>query len=293
MSPHHGLDFNFARLPFTLLIIVAQAVHADLPYNPTRIFATQDSIYILDPASITLPQGQLRSFKTGTNLDAGSLSAKTIGFLPWYDPNASNTNSATSYTPILDTDGGIAVLAGNCSIGAAGSSLYKFTPATSKWAKQTLGDDTGSSGSNTLTGARFLASGVSFSPNMTGQEMDLFVFGGMCPFANTTAENWMTSASYSNSLLKVQEKTSGGDRLSIITQNSQQPIAEAGFTFTPLQATYKDTSSGSSVVEQDFLLLGGHTNGGFMNMSLIAILSLPQASWTFVAVDSPTKRRNC
>jgi len=289
MSPHQGLSANVARLPFTLLILIAQAVHADLPYNPTRIFATQDNIYILDPASATLPQGQLRSFKTNTNLDAGSLSAKTVGYLPWYDPNASNTNSATSYTPVLDTDGGIAVLAGNCSVGVGGSSLYKFTPATSRWARQGLGDDTGSGGSNTLTGATYLGAGVSFSPSFTGGEMDLFVFGGMCPFANNTAETWMTSASYSNSLLKVQEKTTG-DRISITNQNLQQPVAEAGFTFTPLEATYTNTSSGPNVVEQDFLLLGGHTNGGFMNMSLIAILSLPQASWTFVAVNTPNDK---
>lgn len=289
MSPHHGAGANVVRLPFTLLILIAQAVYADLPYNPTHIFATQNNIYILDPASITLPQGQLRSFKTNTNLDSSSLSAKTVGYLPWYDPNASNTNSATSYTPVLDTDGGIAVLAGSCSVGVGGSSVYKFTPATSRWAKQTLGDDTGSGGSNTLTGASYLGAGVSFSPSFTGGEMDLFVFGGMCPFANTTAENWMTSAAYSNSLLKVQEKTTG-DRLSITNQNSQQPLAEAGFTFTPLAATYTNTSSGPNVVEQDFLLLGGHTNGGFMNMSLIAILSLPQASWTFVAVNTPNDK---
>lgn len=288
MPQRRNLDVQFASLPFTLLLLLTQAV-ADLPYNPTRIINTQDTVYILDPASLTLPHGQLRSFKTNTNLDAGSLSAKTVGYLPWYNATQSNTNSALAYTPILNTDGSIAVLAGNCSAGVAGSALYKFTPATSQWAKQTLGDDTGVAVSNTLTGASYLGAGVSFSPNMTGQEMDVFVFGGMCPFANTTADTWMTSAKYSNSLLKIQEKTSG-DRLSVISQTSQLPVAEAGFTFTPLQATYSNTSSGSNVVQQDFLLLGGHTNGGFMNMSLIALLSLPQASWTFVSVTTPSDK---
>jgi len=277
----------FARLPIGLVFLLLQMVDANLPYNPTNILSASDTVYILDPASDSLPQGQLRSFKTNSNLNANSLSTSTIGTLPWYQSTDSVVNSALAYTPVLDSDGGIAVVAGNCAAGVDGSSLYKYTPSSGKWSNSTLTN--GAPDSKILVGASFMSSAVSFSPNMAANEMDFYMFGGMCPFANSTANTWMTSATYSDSLLQVQEKTTG-DTLYVVNQNSPSPIAEAGFTFTPLQATYSNSSSGVHVVGQDFLLLGGHTDGGFMNMSLIAVLAMPQASWTFVSVDSPNDK---
>jgi len=40
--------------------------------------------------------------------------------------------------------------------------------------------------------------------------------------------------------------------------------------------------------QQNFVLLGGHTQTAFINMSQVAIWSLPEESWSFVTVASPT-----
>ena len=69
-----------------------------------------------------------------------------------------------------------------------------------------------------------------------------------------------------------------------VTNSRGPPIAEAGFTITGLTPTF----SNSTGQQQNFVLLGGHTQTAFINMSQLAIWSLPEESWTFVTVDSPS-----
>jgi hypothetical protein len=71
-----------------------------------------------------------------------------------------------------------------------------------------------------------------------------------------------------------------------ITSNRGAPIAEAGFTITGLTPTYSN-GSGVMTQQQNFVLLGGHTQSAFINMSQVAIWSLPEESWSFVTVNSP------
>lgn len=72
-----------------------------------------------------------------------------------------------------------------------------------------------------------------------------------------------------------------------LTSSRGSPIAEAGFTVTGLTPTY---SNGSGVMTQgqNFVLVGGHTQTAFINMSQVAIWSLPEESWSFQTVDSPS-----
>ncbi|KAI7326839.1 hypothetical protein KC326_g115 [Hortaea werneckii] len=66
------------------------------------------------------------------------------------------------------------------------------------------------------------------------------------------------------------------------------PIAEAGFSITPLAPTYTLNSDGEAQTQQqDIVLLGGHTQTAFINMSQVALFSLPQESWTFLPVEQP------
>jgi hypothetical protein len=44
--------------------------------------------------------------------------------------------------------------------------------------------------------------------------------------------------------------------------------------------------------QQNFVLLGGHTQTAFINMSQVAIWSLPEENWSFVTVDSPPSSLN-
>jgi hypothetical protein len=70
-----------------------------------------------------------------------------------------------------------------------------------------------------------------------------------------------------------------------ITYSTSPPIAEAGFTFTGLSPTFSN-GSGLLTQQQNFVLLGGHTQTAFINMSQVAIWSDPEESWSFVTVAS-------
>ena len=76
-----------------------------------------------------------------------------------------------------------------------------------------------------------------------------------------------------------------------LTSSRGPPIAEAGFTITGLTPTYSN-GSGIMTQQQNFVLLGGHTQTAFINMSQVAIWSLPEESWSFVNVDSPSSSSN-
>lgn len=108
----------------------------------------------------------------------------------------------------------------------------------------------------------------------------------MCPTSTSTSSTtWQDEASYSNNILKI----SPGSSSYTISQSSatgSKPIAEAGFTLTGLAPSISNSSSGVATQAQNFVLLGGHTQTAFINMSQIAIFSLPQESWSYQNIDT-------
>ena len=69
------------------------------------------------------------------------------------------------------------------------------------------------------------------------------------------------------------------------------PIPEAGFTMTGLSPTFSNRSDGTQTQQQNFVLLGGHTSAAFINMSQVALFSLPEQGWTFIGVQQPDMSR--
>ncbi|KAI4289569.1 MAG: hypothetical protein L6R35_001165 [Caloplaca aegaea] len=67
------------------------------------------------------------------------------------------------------------------------------------------------------------------------------------------------------------------------------PVAEAGFTLTPLRPSFTHLGDGEQLMTQNYVLLGGHTQTAFVNMSQVALLSLPEQSWSFLPVEEPGK----
>lgn len=61
---------------------------------------------------------------------------------------------------------------------------------------------------------------------------------------------------------------------------------------TALTPAYSNSSAGVITQAQNFVLLGGHTQTAFTNMSQIAIYSLPQESWSYQTITSPTTSAN-
>ncbi|KAF4778899.1 hypothetical protein HER10_EVM0012132 [Colletotrichum scovillei] len=61
--------------------------------------------------------------------------------------------------------------------------------------------------------------------------------------------------------------------------------AEAGFSFTPLSPSISNRS-GIVTQQNRYVLLGGHTQQAFINMSSAAIWNLPEESWNFATVSA-------
>ena len=199
-----------------------------------------------------------------------------------------------SYIPLIDDRGTICVYSGQCEDGADGASLWAFTTVPAGvngiWKQQEISRD-GAFGANNYEGANFLAAGMGFSSTGNGSS-SIYIFGGMCPNSTTNnIQTWQSSANYSNSMLVLQPPSaSAGDGSEFVLSTVSSPgppIAEAGFTVTALQPTYFSSSYGSTNQQQNFVLLGGHTQTAFINMSQVALFSLPQQSWAFLPVDDP------
>ena len=273
---------HLSFLPATLLGLVARAL-AQLPYNPTRIITANNGslAYIFSPQASS-SQFSLSLLDTSESIDATTKSKEIFTALPFL-----SSSVAKSFTPVVDEEG-LDVLAGNCQDSAKGLELWRFTPDKNQkngtWeALQLVLDDA------TLS-SNFLAAGTSFSPSATLEDSAVYVFGGMCPNdGDLTASNWVSEAKYSNTMLTLSpESASDGTPYQLsMTGARAPPIAEAGLSMSPLTPSFTNSSTGSVSQQQNFVLLGGHTENAFINMSQAAIFSLPQESWTFVGIDDP------
>lgn len=267
-----------------------------LPYTPTTILLPQSSTgnkdiaYAFLPISQSNTQHQLVSLTISSSISQSNLSIQNISpTLPFA------SDDSTAFIPSISSEGEISVYTGSCSTSKS-SALWKFTPSNTSdigngtWNQQstnTAGDVT----SAALPGADFLSSGFSFSSlvEANASQSTMYIYGGMCSTSAATTSTWQSAANYSNHMLRLEPASSSSNTvytLDIIGSRGA-PIAEAGFTITGLTPTY---SNASSIVtqQQNFVLLGGHTQSAFINMSQVAIWSLPEESWSFVTLDAPT-----
>jgi len=276
-----------------LLTLVLPPAVALLPYSPTAVLPSTsdvDVLYIIRQESRDSSTLKLLSLNTSGMLTSKGLATTTVSeTLPF-----TNKENGTSYIPFTGSQGSIYVYAGQCSDGPSGATMWGFTPGADSlsgtWLKETVSVDKTVDISN-YQGAGYLAAGMDFSSTVNGSS-DFYIFGGMCP--NSTAldvENWQASANYSDFMISLQPilATSGvTSGLSMSSASSRgPPIPEAGFTATGLQPTFFSSSEGNNSQQQTFALLGGHTQYAFINMSQVALFSLPQQTWTFLPVDDP------
>ena len=263
---------------------------ADLPYNPTRLLYNDKVgsplVYVLEPDSTDVPKGRLRALHSDKKtLDGKSLPLGTISTsLPFL-----GDNERIAYTAAVDDRGNINVYAGQCSGGPKASSLWQFKPDASSadgegtWSKKTVGTDDADLSSGQPLGSNYLASSVAFS-STPDSDPTIYSFGGMCPDGQIKNDDWTAAAKYSDQMVKLLQESKSDYDFELGTGKGQ-PIAEAGFSVTALQPSYINMSGGTRSKQQNFLLLGGHTQDAFINMSQVAVLSLPQASWTFLEVN--------
>ncbi|KAI9734841.1 MAG: hypothetical protein M1834_001920 [Cirrosporium novae-zelandiae] len=277
VSPAHS------ALSSLLITILATSVTADLPYRPTRAFLSpkydNQLLYIFLPSAAGSETFQFLSLNVSSTLDA------------------SKSNSTQPFTPVIDQDGNLTVYTSQCAQGAEGAELWHFVSDKSSetgngtWSQLSLSKT--SLKDKTMNGANFLASGMAYS-SMVGDVADIYMFGGMCPNSSASQDTWVSYANYSNAMLSMAASTSSESTTEqpasyslALAQARGPPIAEAGFTVTGLSPTYTNSSSGQQSEQQNFVLLGGHTANAFINMSQVALFSLPEQSWSFLPVNQP------
>jgi hypothetical protein len=281
-------------------LLFQHATAQSLPYIPTAIFlspTTHNLAYIFLPSTSSSSQSQLASLNISASIQSSNLSLETLtSDLPFLD--GQSTGQQTAYIPSISSSGSLGVYAGQCT---KSSSFWIFTPSDDSttqnvgagtWKQMSTGISTSVS-AKALPDANFLASSFSFSTIVDSNDTQrtVYAFGGMCPTGTTSnITTWQSTALYSNTMLKLLYASPTSYDLSLSNSAGNIPIAEAGFTLTALTPTFSNSSTGVVTQAQNFVLLGGHTSTAFINMSQVALFSLPQESWSFQSIDPASSK---
>ncbi|CAO2658555.1 Nn.00g062780.m01.CDS01 [Neocucurbitaria sp. VM-36] len=265
---------------------------AQMPYNPTRILQHDNLLYVFQPSSQAPYQFQLGSIDVSSPVVAADLPYTTLyPTLPFLDDQ-----QLRAFTPVLDNGGNLTVYTGDCTQGASGGQVWSFTPDSSEkigkgsWSREGLSVE--DSKHVASLGANFLNGGIAFSSIVGGDAADTgaFFFGGMCPTQNENSDDWQSAANYSNLMVTLQPSSSESETIDYrldMSSTRGPPIPEAGFTMTGLSPTFSNRSDSTQTQQQNFVLVGGHTSAAFINMSQVALFSLPEQGWTFIGVQQP------
>ncbi|RAR12593.1 galactose oxidase kelch beta-propeller [Stemphylium lycopersici] len=288
-----AFEIRIRRMLVLLHISLLSTVAAQMPYNPTRILQSNDTLYAFRPSSKSSTQFQLSTIDISSTVEASDLPYNTLySTLPFLDDNNSRP-----FTPVLDNGGGLTVYTGDCALGASGVEIWSYTPDSNgrgSWSKQNVSVVDSSHAS--IMGPNYLNDGISFSSVVGGDAAiaGAYFFGGMCPNASDTTSDWQSAANYSNFMVTLEPSEATDEDISYdmdVSSSRGPPIPEAGFTITGLLPTFSDRKDGTQIQQQNFVLIGGHTSTAFINMSQIALFSLPEQGWTFTGVQQPDTTR--
>lgn len=275
-------------LLFILHLFLYPVSASAVPYTPSHILGSSlrnDSLlYLLLPGSSDGEEQttttSFLSLNVSQNVDAGNPPYTTLlDQVPFR-----SEDPAAAFVPVIDQRGTIKVYTGDCQNARNPGALWQFTPdldspiGNGTWEKLAV------TAQDNTRGPSYLAAGFTYAVNDT-TESSFYSFGGMCPDQHNTSTNWIAAANYSDAMtMLVPSDSDSSYDLEAVGQRAP-PIAEAGFAVTPLQPSYTTTTEDSPLQQQEFLFIGGQTQEAFLNMSELAVYSLPQDSWGFVAVQ--------
>ncbi|KAF9873249.1 hypothetical protein CkaCkLH20_09412 [Colletotrichum karsti] len=269
----------------------AATAQQTLPYVPTTILLSPSVpgtptnasghglAYIFHHAADGV---ELLSLNVSATVD-GPASLQTISStLPFLD----GATKTTAFLPAMADNGTLVVQAGDCAADD-GYDVWSYTSGS--WYRTAAALP---SSADSDAGPYALGAGISFSATLapTMSQPVLYSFGGMCLSPTTDAATWQENGTYTKSMLRVapgdgsSSSSDGGYTASFISSKGPA-FPEAGFSFTPLSPSI---SNRSGVVTQQnrYVLLGGHTQQAFINMSSAAIWNLPEESWNFATVGA-------
>ncbi|KAL8408208.1 hypothetical protein RB594_006849 [Gaeumannomyces avenae] len=266
-----------------------------LPYIPTTIIIPSSTsshdgkngnsiAYIFAPTASSV---DLLALDISATVRASSLTTQTLTKgLPFLTGGVGKPYS-TAFAPAYLGNNTIGAYVGSCSPGADKPALWTLPLSDPSGVWGSRGPPV-TGGNSTPSVPSFLGAALSFSTQIapTVSPASIYVYGGMCPWANTTGLTWTKAAAYSNQMLKLGQPPNAAYNASPILSKGP-PVANAGFSLTPLTPS---TANRSGVVTQSInsVLLGGHTQAAFINMSGAAIWSLPEEVWSFVTIKQPS-----
>lgn len=276
-------------LPFALLRLLHPVSATAIPYTPSHVFVSplyNGSLAYLLLAGNSDGQGQATtvflSLNVSQEVDAANPNHTTLlGQAPFRE-----ANDTTAFVPVMDSHGTIKVYTGNCHNVSDPGVVWQFTPdpdsaiGNGTWERLSVDKK-----DKYTYGPNYLAAGFAYEITDT-TDSAVYTFGGMCPWSNKTNANWVAAANYSHDMTLLSPTTdSKVPYLSESAGEHAPPIAEAGSSITPLLPAFSATVDGKMLRQQDFLFIGGQTDKAFLNMSELAVYSLPHDSWSFVAID--------
>ncbi|ORY65233.1 uncharacterized protein BCR38DRAFT_457441 [Pseudomassariella vexata] len=277
-----------------LALLVDTASAQTLPYAPTTILVPENTVPLqqnvgADIAYIFAPKDgsvELLTLNISSSVQASDLSLRTLSpSLPFL------TGQNTAFAPNIAENGSLIVYAGNCS-SSTQSSIWVLNlqadDAQADWTEQATiwGSD------GVQAGPGFLGASLSFSTTLAPvmSTENVYVYGGMCPSTAANATRSQSEATYSNQMIKLWRSKSDSSTYSVQSVGSKSaPIPEAGFTFTGLVPSMSN-QSGTVTQQINHVVLGGHTQSAFVNMSTAAIWSLPEESWAYVDIEVADSR---
>jgi hypothetical protein len=269
---------------FALLLLLQPA--DTIPFTPSSLFLApqynESLAYLFQPSS----SGDIEflSLNISTKVDTSNPSFHTL--LP--ETPFKSTNQTSAFISVIDDRGAISVYTGDCHDTSDQNSLWRFhsdnTSSTGNGSWSQLSVSLGEEN----TRPKYLSAGFTFASSNTSAS-SVYTFGGMCPFANATDETWVSAGNYSQSMVLLSPSdTDTSNYVATTTGQRAPPVPEAGMVIVPFPAT---SSLASTEKQQNFLLIGGHTGQAFLNMSQLAIFSVPQESWSFVNVNTQARSK--
>ncbi|OBR02812.1 hypothetical protein CH63R_14038 [Colletotrichum higginsianum IMI 349063] len=283
-SPVSSARQTFPYVPTTVLLSPPS-----LPGSPANSSSANGGIaYIFHPRGAGL---ELLS----VNISATASGAASLQTISTSLPFLEGATDTTAVLPTMADDGSIVVQAGDC-MSAEGYDVWTYTPpvtdgtatTSDPWHKTAA---TLPSTGDSDAGPYALGAGISFSATLAPTMSDpvLYSYGGMCLAPTTDDSTWQGNGTYTKSMLRVAPSGAGGQDeayTATFVSGKGPAFPEAGFSFTSLSPSI---SNRSGVVTQQnrYVLLGGHTQQAFINMSSAAIWNLPEESWSFATVGGP------
>ncbi|KAI9036840.1 uncharacterized protein KD926_001228 [Aspergillus affinis] len=276
---------------FLLVVLLISPVIATIPYTPSYLlYDSQNNAsftYLLRPGS-NQGTAELLSLNVSRNVDGSHPRYETLS----KEVPFQTENQTSSFVPVIDQHGMIQIYTGDCQCTRGNSTVWQFTPSSSSsigngtWERYSVAGTNDRTRSR-MSGPNYLSAGFAYA-NSNESESAIYAFGGMCPLPVQWGQTWMAAANYSQTLMVLSPSDSDKPSEYQISTAGERapPIPEAGFTITPLLPAYTSTATGKLLKQQEFLLIGGHTQKAFINMSQLALFSLPQNSWSIVNIDS-------